>query len=318
MVQNTVYRGRFAPSPSGRMHLGNAFCALMAWLAARAAGGEMVLRIEDLDPDRSREEYIGALVDDLLWLGLDWDYGPGADNTLGPYRQSERTGLYAVHLARLDAQGLLYPCFCTRAQLRAASAPNGAEDTHAACPGGCRFLSAQEVEQRRRVRNPALRVVVPDADWTIPDGHMGTAHINLARDCGDFIVQRTDGVHAYQLAVTVDDALMGVTDVVRGRDLLSSVPRQLYLFEQLGYAPPRYAHIPLLVAPDGRRLSKRERDLDMGALRAAGVPPERVIGRLAFLSGLTDREEPLTVLELLPLFSWDKLTRTDIVVRDGF
>ncbi len=309
-------RGRFAPTPSGRMHLGNAFSALMAWLSVRAAGGTMVLRIEDLDPRAQDRAVAELLMRDLEWLGLDWDEGP--------YYQSERTELYDEALASLAERGLTYPCFCTRAELHAATAPHASDGTYI-YQGTCRGLSAQEVARRSATRPPATRLMVPEADdptGTIRfcDLAYGEQHEVLACECGDFLVRRSDGVTAYQLAVVVDDALMGVTQVVRGRDLLGSAARQIYLARLLGHAAPQYGHVPLLIAPDGRRLSKRERDLDLGALREAGMRPERLVGVLAHAAGILDEPADITAADLVSLFSWDALAanRSDIVVDEGF
>ena len=309
-------RGRFAPTPSGRMHLGNVFSALVAWLSARAAGGSMVLRIEDLDPRAQHPGVAQTLIEDLAWLGLTWDEGP--------YWQSGRADVYAQALARLDAAGLLYPCFCTRADLRAASAPH-ASDGALVYPGTCRGLSAEEVARRSAVRPPSVRLRVPDADdpaGTIEfvDQAYGPHRENLARDCGDFLVRRSDGVVAYQLAVVVDDALMGVTQVVRGHDLLPSCARQTYVARLLGWEPPRYGHVPLLVAPDGRRLAKRDQDLDLGALRERGVSAERIVGTLAAAAGLADAGCEARPEELVAAFSWDNIAahRDHIVVDEVF
>ena len=242
--------GRFAPSPSGRMHLGNVFSAMMAWLSVRSAGGEMVLRIEDLDPDRCRPEYAEQLKRDLAWLGLDWD----REQT----PQSRRTEDYRAQFARLEALGRVYPCYCTRSELHAASAPH-ASDGNVIYAGTCRALTP--AERAEKTRRPAWRLRVPDRDTAFRDGVQGVYRENLAHDCGDFIIRRSDGVYAYQLAVVTDDAEAGVTQIVRGQDLLSSTPRQLYLQELLGLPAPDYYHVPLLTAPDGRRLSKREREL---------------------------------------------------------
>ena len=307
--------GRFAPTPSGRMHLGNAFSALMAWLGARSAGGRMVMRIEDLDPRAQSRARAELLMRDLAWLGLDWDEGP--------YWQSERTDVYEEMLAQLDAQGLIYPCFCTRAQLHAATAPHASDGTYVYA-GTCRGLSAAEVARRLAVRPAALRLRVPDADdprgtVDFDDLIFGPQREVLARDCGDVVVRRSDGVFAYQLAVAVDDALMGVTQVVRGRDLLGSVARQRYLLDALGFAAPAYAHVPLLVAPDGRRLSKRDRDLDLGALTESGCDPRRVVGWLASSVGLAEADELIWPAELVERFSWEHVRAHshDIVVTDG-
>ena len=239
--------GRFAPSPSGRMHLGNVFSALMAWLSVRSAGGTMVLRIEDLDPDRCRPEYAEQMKDDLRWLRLDWD----TEQT----PQSRRTEAYRERFERLREMGLVYPCYCSRGELHAASAPH-ASDGNVIYAGTCRNLT--EEERAGKTRRPAWRLIVPDEEFAFHDGLQGEYRENLARECGDFIIRRSDGVYAYQLAVVTDDAEAGVTQIVRGRDLLSSTPRQIYLQRLLGLPTPEYYHVPLLVAPDGRRLSKRE------------------------------------------------------------
>ena len=305
--------GRFAPTPSGRMHLGNVFAALVAWLSVREAGGRMVLRIEDLDPRAQSRERAELLMGDLAWLGLDWDEGP--------YRQSERGDLYDEAIARLEAAGLTYPCFCTRAELHAASAPHASDGTPVYA-GTCRDLSADEVARRSLTRPPATRLRVPDADdpaGTIEfcDLAYGARREVLARECGDFLVRRSDGVVAYQLAVVVDDALMGVTQVVRGRDLLGSCARQIYLGRLLGFPAPTFAHVPLLVAPDGRRLSKRERDLDLGALRERGVAPERIVGALAGAAGLADPGCEAAPGDLVGDFSWNRVRRDDIVADEA-
>ena len=302
-------RGRFAPTPSGRMHLGNLLAALLAWLDARSGGGELVLRIEDLDTQRTSRLFAVQLLDDLRWLGLDWDQGG-----LEPdYRQSRRTACYEKAFRLLEERGLIYPCYCSRTERMAASAPHR-EDGAVVYSGKCfRLTAAERAELEGQGRRPAWRVRCPDLSVTVEDGNCGTYTENLARDCGDFIVRRSDGVFAYQLAVVVDDALMGVNHVVRGRDLLCSAPRQAWLHEVLGYPPPRFFHTPLLLAPDGRRLAKRDHDLDMGALRERYSPGE-LTGLLAWYAGLVDRPEKVTAAELVPLFSWAKVPKNDVVV----
>ena len=304
--------GRFAPSPSGRIHLGNISCCLLAWLSARQRGGRIVLRIEDLDTARCPRRYAEQTIEDLRWLGLDWDEGYQAGGPHGPYVQSERTGRYAEAFRSLEAQGLLYPCFCTRAQRLAASAPHRS-DGQAVYGGKCRGLTREERLALSQTRRPAWRVRVPPVTVAFRDGLQGDQAENLAQACGDFIVRRSDGVYAYQLAVVCDDGDMGITQVVRGRDLLDSTPRQLYLYRTLGLTPPEFYHVPLLLAPDGRRLSKRDGDLDMGALRRR-YPPEEVLGYTAYLAGVLDRPEPVSAWELVPSFSWDKVPREDIIV----
>jgi len=296
------------------MHMGNLFSALLAWLSARRAGGEIVLRIEDLDPDRCREEYAVQLADDLRWLGLDWDEGYGLGGPHGPYRQRERTGRYLAALERLEAAGAVYGCYCSRLQRLAASAPHQSDGHFQPCR--CRTLTEEDRQAlETKVRRPACRVALPDRVFSFTDGHLGRWTGNLARDCGDFIIRRVDGVFGYQLAVVVDDGEMAVNQVVRGRDLLDSTPRQMFLYDLLGLETPEFYHVPLLLGPDGHRLAKREGDLDMGALRAA-FTPEELTGRLAFLAGLLDRPEAVSPAELVGEFSWDKVPEEDICLPE--
>lgn len=295
-------KGRFAPSPTGRMHLGNVFCALLSWLSARSKGGQWLLRIEDIDPVRSRRAYADLLMDDLAWLGLEWDGEV--------VWQSERTDLYAHYLERLKEQGLTYPCYCTRADLLASQAPHES-DGRVVYPGTCRHRPIQPG------RAAATRLIVPDRDIRFTDGHYGPFSVNLARQVGDFIVRRKDGAWAYQLAVVVDDALMGVTEVVRGRDLLLSSPQQLYLAGRLGFAPLRFAHLPLLCNAQGQRLSKRDESLDMATLRQRHTADE-LIGLLAHLAHLQPTPAPITPQDLLPHFSWQKVPCHDILLPAPF
>ena len=286
-------KGRFAPSPTGIMHLGNVMCALLSWLSAKSKGGTWVLRIEDLDPDRSRRQFADRLMRDLEWLGLTWDEGP--------YFQSERHERYAAALERLCKMDLVYPCFCTRADIMATQAPHES-DGRIVYAGTCRARTYNKEDMERA----ALRLKVPDREIAFTDGHYGPQRVNLSRHCGDFIIRRKDGAWAYQLAVVVDDAEMGITEVVRGSDLLLSSPQQIYLAELLGYPLPSFIHLPLLCNEQGQRLSKRDKSLDMEALRA-NFTAEEIIGRLAFLAGLKPDDAPCTAEQLLPLFSWDKL-----------
>ena len=300
--------GRFAPSPSGRIHLGNLLCCLLAWLSARQKGGKVVLRIEDLDTARCKRPYAEQMIEDLCWLGLTWDEGPGVGGPDGPYYQSERTALYEQALEKLERMGLVYPCYCTRAELHAASAPHRS-DGQAVYPGTCRHLTAAEREKKTRA--PATRLMVPDETWSFTDGHMGHYGENLLHECGDFLLRRSDGMFAYQLAVVVDDAAMGVTEVVRGSDLLSSTPRQLYLYDLLGLKAPEFIHFPLLLAPDGRRLSKRDADAGLDDLRFK-LTAEEILGRLAYLGGFNPTAQPKTAEELLKDFHWEKVPKEDI------
>ena len=301
MEKKPAVCGRFAPSPSGRMHLGNLWSCLLAWLAARSQGGRMVLRLEDLDPDRCTQAWCDQVMRDLEWLGLDWDNEP--------VYQSRRTEAYRASFTQLEERGLIYPCYCTRAERLAASAPHRSDGV-VVYDGRCRRLSPKEREELARTRRPAWRVEVPEETVSFVDRIQGPFSQNLARDCGDFILRRSDGVYAYQLAVVVDDAAMGVTQVVRGSDLLDSTPRQLWLQEELGLPHPEYGHVPLLLAPDGRRLAKRDRDQELGILREKYTAPE-LVGRLAHLAGLIPEPAPVTPAELVPLFSWEKLPKED-------
>ncbi len=292
--------GRFAPTPSGRMHLGNVFAALIAWLSVRSRGGEMVLRMEDLDTQRTSREFARILREDLSWLGLTYDRETPA--------QSLRSSVYDQYFDILREKGLLYPCYCTRSQLHSVNAPHLSDGTYV-YPGTCRNLT--ESQRASQTRAPAWRVQVPDRLWQVEDKIQGHYELNLAHGCGDMVVRRADGVYVYQLAVTVDDGEAGVTEVVRGMDLLSSAPRQMYLQELFGFPHPEYAHVPMLLAPDGRRLSKRDRDLDLGELRKR-VTPEQLLGSLAFAAGLTDKNVPVSPGELAQEFAWEKLRREDI------
>ena len=292
--------GRFAPTPSGRMHLGNVFAGLIAWLSVKSRNGEMVLRMEDLDTQRTSAEYAETLRQDLLWLGLTWD------RETPP--QSTRSQVYDRYFEILNDKGLLYPCYCTRSQLHNVNAPHLSDGTYV-YPGTCRNLT--EDQKAAFGRPPAWRVQVPQGQWQVDDLCQGTYQEDLSADCGDFVVRRADGVYVYQLAVTVDDGEAGVTEVVRGMDLLSSAPRQMYLQEIFDFPHPQYGHVPMLLSSDGRRLSKRDKDLDLGALRER-MTPESLIGSLAFSAGLIDKEQPVSAKELATEFSWDKLRKEDI------
>ncbi len=303
MAADRPCAGRFAPTPSGRMHLGNVFAAMIAWLSARSKGGEMVLRMEDLDTLRTSAEFADILRQDLLWLGLDWD------RETPP--QSSRGYVYDRYFESLKAKQLLYPCYCTRSQLHSVNAPHLSDGTYV-YPGTCRTLSREE---RAAFGRPgAWRIQVPDRIWEFSDLCQGQYRQNLAADCGDFVVRRADGVYVYQLAVTVDDGEAGITEVVRGMDLLSSAPRQMYLQELLGFPHPVYGHIPLLLSADGRRLSKRDKDLDLGALRKKMSAPA-LLGILAHACGLIGYREPVSARELIQEFTWRKLKKENIYLQ---
>lgn len=287
--QRDVQRGRFAPTPSGQLHLGNAWVALLSWLQIRQAGGQFVLRMEDVDRHRSRPEFAEQILADLRWLGLDWDEGPDVGGPHGSYTQSERDLLYAEALGHLERQSRLYPCYCSRAEVKAAGPTYG---------GACRQLSAEERKRKAEEKTPALRFAAG------------------AEDEEDFVVKRADGMFSYQLAVVVDDAAMGITDVLRGGDLLDATPQQLRLYETFGAAAPRFHHTPLLLDTDGRKLSKSANSLTLAALRDRGMQPEQVIGYLASISRFHDRPEPMQAEELIPAFDLEKLPAEPVTLDE--
>lgn len=307
MYKHNSENGRFAPSPSGQLHMGNLASFLLAWLDARSAGGGLIFRMEDLDPDRSSKKSEESIVHALEVFGLDWDEGyPDAG-----YSQSERSEKYDVVFDLLLRRDLLYPCYCSRSERLAASAPHPGEQRHD--PGcKCRYLTASE---RRLLdksgRKAAWKIKVPDKTICFCDGHYGEFSENLA-DSGDFIIKRSDGVYAYQLAVSFDDMDMGITRVVRGRDLLSSTARQIWLIETLGGSVPQYYHAPLIVGADGRKLSKRCGELSAEALLAKHSP-EELLGHLAWLLGLTDGSCESAV-GLLEFFDWTRVRKNDILI----
>lgn len=303
-MQDNAIVGRFAPSPSGRMHLGNVFAALLSWLSPKSQGGSWILRIEDLDTQRSKAEYARLLREDLRWLGLTWD-----EETVP---QSQRSPVYDRYFERLEGMGLLYPCYCTRSQLHSVNAPHLSDGTYVYA-GTCRNLTDQE--RAAQTHAPSWRVMVPDREYEFHDLVQGIQRENLRSECGDFVVRRADGSYVYQLAVTVDDGEANVTEVVRGWDLMGSAARQMYLQDLFGFDHPKYAHVPLLMAPDGRRLSKREKDLDLGAIRQR-MTPEKLIGILANAAGLLEKPEPINPPELASVFHWDKIRGKEIIVNN--
>ena len=292
------------------MHLGNMFSALLSWLSARSKGGRWLLRIEDIDPQRSRHDYAMMVMDDLQWMGLEWDGEPVV--------QSERTDIYEHYFRQLQEQGLTYPCYCTRADLMATQAPHES-DGRVVYPGTCRPKTTPGIANHGHPASvadktgllAAQRLIVPDKEITFTDGHYGTYEVNLATHVGDFIIRRKDGAWAYQLAVVVDDNMMGVTEVVRGRDLLLSSPQQIYVARLLGFTPPQFIHLPLLLNTDGQRLSKRDKSLDMGTLRQHHSA-EDIIGQMAYYAGLQPEPQPVTATALLKRFSWEQVPRQDI------
>lgn len=305
-----AHRGRFAPSPTGPLHLGNARTALVSWLAARAARGAYALRVEDLDGPRVRPGLEARILAELRWLGLDWDEGPDVGGPFGPYRQSERLAAHARALRTLRDEGLAYPCFCSRAEIAAAAqAPHGPADDGPRYPGTCARLGRAEAERRAAARRPAWRFRAPPGEVAFDDGVHGRQRVDVAREVGDFVVARADGVTAYQLAVVVDDAAMGVTEVVRGDDLLPSTGRQLLLYRALGLPEPRFAHVPLVVGEDGERLAKRHGALSLGELRERGAEPHAVVGLLAELTGLAAPGARCAPQELVDGFALSRVPR---------
>lgn len=308
--------GRFAPSPSGRMHLGNMFTALISWLSVRSTGGRWILRIEDLDPQRSKAEHTRMIEDDLQWLGLDWDEGGSDDKgENGPYSQSRRHDIYSRYLHMLDDTGLTYSCSCTRADIMATQAPHQS-DGRVIYQGTCRPHDIGTPEAAKRIHTTTLRAAtrlyVPDRDIQFTDRVFGTHNVNPASNCGDFVLQRADGAWAYQLAVVVDDALMGVTEVVRGCDLLLSTAQQIYLYELLNLPVPQFAHLPLICNTSGQRLAKRDLTLNMEQLRRRHTP-ESLTGLLACMAGIIDRPKPLRATDLIGLFDWNSVPRTPAI-----
>ncbi|MDE6272159.1 MAG: tRNA glutamyl-Q(34) synthetase GluQRS [Muribaculaceae bacterium] len=295
------------------MHLGNVCAALLSWYSAKSRGGDWLLRIEDLDPQRSRREYARQIEDDLIRLGLEWDEGgiEGRGNA-GPYVQSERGEIYEEALRRLAELGLTYPCYCTRADIMATQAPHQS-DGRIVYSGKCRpkdfeiglqsrtgqkAADSEDLTLRSSERRPSTRIMVKDEDICFVDRICGARRVNLAEHCGDFVVRRADGAWAYQLAVVVDDALMGVTEVVRGEDLLLSSAQQIYLYRLLGYQPPEFAHFPLIVNSAGQRLSKRDKSQSLEYL-FRHFSPEEIIGQAAMLTGLRRDATPLKPEDLL-------------------
>ena len=291
--------GRFAPSPTGRMHAGNIFATLMSWLVVKSQGGRIVLRIEDLDVERSKPEYSEQLMRDLELLGLPWDDGP--------FYQQGRDEAYEAAFRVLEEKGLVYPCFCTRADLHAATAPHRGEKLVYA--GTCRGLTEKQIEERSKERRPSWRLRVPSCVYELDDAIQGHYEQLLATDCGDFVIRRSDGLFAYQLASVVDDASQGVNCIVRGMDLLVSTPQQIYLQDMLGFEHCSYVHVPLLVSKLDRRLSKRDHDASLEELANTYKTPAGVIGHIAFVTGLIEVDEPIMPNDLLELFNVNEIAQ---------
>ncbi len=323
MPRSRPLRGRYAPSPTGDLHVGNARTALAAWLAIRSSDGVFVMRVEDLDPPRVVAGAEERTLDDLRWLGLDWDEGPDVGGPHVPYRQSERTRLYRQALRTLDAAGRLYACTCSRAELRGLlSAPHGPGTEGPPYPGTCRDRGIPveiDVDANARQRRPALRFRVNPGDRVVfDDAVYGETEQDVSADVGDFIVRRSDGLFTYQLAATVDDVAMGISQVVRGADLLHSTPRQILLLKALKAAVPAYGHIPLVLNASGERLAKRTRPTAIRDVREAGVSPERIVGAMAHTLGLLERPENVRARDLIERFRWKKIDREPwLLTRDA-
>ena len=300
------YVGRFAPSPTGSLHLGSLAASLIAWLAARQAGGRLILRVEDLDQPRVLAGMADEQMEDLRWLGLDWDEGPDTGGGLAPYTQSASEKFYDAALDRLGEARLLYYCDCSRREIAGlVSAPHEGE-REMNCPGHCR---SRGLESREFRRPPAIRLAVPSREIAGVDRWQGPFAQDVAREVGDFVLRRGDGVTTYQLAVVVDDLRMGVTEVVRGADLLSSAPRQILLAELLGGNAPSFAHLPMVVDSEGRRLAKRSPRLQLRDRRAAGEAPLRVVTEMANFLGLLTSEQSASIRSLEDLIVQADLAR---------
>ena len=311
-----IERGRFAPSPTGDLHLGGARTALAAWLDARKVGGRFVLRVEDLDPPRTIPGAAERIARDLATLGLDWDEGPDLGGPHGPYRQSERAELYDRLLARWLDEERVFRCYCSRAEVaRASAAPHGAGDDGPRYPGTCRRLTRDQIAaHERRGRRPSLRFRVEPGAVDFVDQLAGPQRDDPAATIGDFVVRRADGLYAYQLAVVVDDAAMEVTRVLRGVDLLRSTARQILLFRALGVAPPRFLHLPLVLGPDGQRLAKRHGAVAVRELLAGGLSPARLRARLAASLGLGAPDEELPWSRLVERFELPRLPAAPVTL----
>ena len=308
---NTV-RGRYAPSPTGRLHVGSARTALAAWLSVQAGRGVFVMRVEDLDGPRAVPGMAEAILEDLSWLGLDWDEGPRQGGPYEPYTQSERYPFYEAALDRLHGLERLFPCRHSRKDLqRLATAPHGSSGLPP-YPATLRPLDLPPDwfdTHRRNSTDAALRFLVHNRPVTFEDHVYGALTEPVHETVGDFVLKRRDGVYAYQLAVVVDDLLMGITEVVRGEDLLASTARQVQLLEALGGVRPAYAHVPLVVNAEGQKLSKRDQSLTIQSLRETGVRPEALVGYLGYSLGLLPEPTPCTPTDLIASFAWDRISK---------
>lgn len=296
--------GRLAPSPTGAQHVGNARTYLIAWLAVRAGGGKIRLRIEDIDGPRIKPGAADQALEDLRWLGLDWDGEPVV--------QSARMPIYRSALEELVRQDLVYPCTCSRSDVLAAASAPHAGDEGPAYPRTCAGRHAGEVPDRPY----CWRFRVEESPSFI-DRFRGPTRVDITKAVGDFVVWKNDDTPAYQLAVAVDDAAMGITQVVRGDDLIPSTPRQMLLYRALDLVPPEFAHVPLVVGPDGRRLAKRHGDTRLATLRSQGVTAESLTGLLAWSCGWIDTIRPVTATEVIPRFDLASIPKEPFVLTSG-
>lgn len=300
-------RTRFAPSPTGYIHLGNVWVAFLNWWWTRQHGGQLVLRIEDIDRQRCRTEFVSAVMEDLAWLGIDWDEGPGDTLLYGSLIQNERMPFYRGIFERWKAEGKVYPCYCTRARLRSiASAPHEGEG-RPLYDGHCRYLTTSE--RKSETKAPSWRLKAERETIQFDDLFRGHQTYTLAPGTDDIVLLRADGMMAYQLAATADDGAMGITHVFRGNDLLPSTYDQISILNKLAYPIPTYGHVPLLVDANGVRLSKRQHGITVRDLREAGVTPETIIGKLLFWAGAAKTSHPISAEEAVRNVDFSSCTR---------
>ena len=321
MPKSRQIRGRYAPSPTGKIHVGNARTALVAWLSVRSQGGLFVWRLEDLDGPRVVQGMAEQAENDLQWLGLDWDEGPDRTGDFGPYKQSKRTEVYENALKFLHSRDFLFPCSYSRKDLETlATAPHGSEGS-SPYPKSLRPTTLADDWFNRAGLAGAdvnLRFKVPSKIVTFEDRVLGLQRENVAETVGDFVVKRRDGMYAYQLAVVVDDLAMGISEVVRGVDLLASTARQILLVEALGGERPAYAHVPLVFNADGEKLSKRDDGLTLESLRSAGVAPEQLVGMFMHSLGMLDEPRRCSATEAVGMFDWERIPHNDWVLPEDF